>query len=185
MPILEAETSIYPSNLLEDFSQSAGERLWWVVYTKARQEKALARHLVGREIPFYLPLVAKEQCIRGRKVNSHIPLFGGYVFLYGSEEERIASLMTNRISTMLPVADAELLRADLLNVQQLISSDAPLTVERRLSPGDRVRVKAGSMMGMEGVILKRKGKTRLQVSVSFLQQGVSIEIDSFLVEPLS
>ena len=184
MPILEAETSIYPGDLLAGFSQSAGERLWWVVYTKARQEKALARHLLSREIPFYLPLVAKEQCIRGRKVHSHIPLFGGYVFLFGSEEERIASLTSNRISSILPVADADLLREDLLNVQHLIDSDAPLTVERRLSVGERVRVKAGSMQGMEGVILKRRGKTRMQVAVSFLQQGVSIEIESFLVEPL-
>jgi transcriptional antiterminator RfaH len=184
MPILAAETSIYPSNLLEDFSRLEGERQWWVVYTKARQEKALARHLLVREIPFYLPLVAKEQCLRGRKVSSHIPLFGGYVFLYGHEEERIASLMSNRISTMLPVADADLMFGDLRNVQHLIDSDAPLTVERRLAVGDRVRVKAGSMQGLEGVILKRCGKTRLQVAVSFLQQGVSIEIDSYLVEPL-
>jgi len=184
MPILGLETSIYPGNLLEEFSQTPADRQWWVVYTKARQEKALARHLLCREIPFYLPLVAKEQCIRARKVHSHIPLFGGYLFLYGTEHERVASLTTNRISTILPVADAELLRSDLRNVQHLIESDAPLTVERRLSPGQRVRVKAGSMMGMEGLILKRRGRTRLLVAVSFLQQGVSIEIDSFLVEPL-
>ena len=63
MPILEAETSIFPGNLLEDFTPEQDDRQWWVVYTKARQEKALARHLLSREIPFYLPLVAKEQCI--------------------------------------------------------------------------------------------------------------------------
>ena len=184
MPILEAETSIYPGNLLEDFAQSTDERQWWAVYTKARQEKALARHLLSREIPFYLPLVPKEQCIRGRKVHSHIPLFGGYVFLYGTETERTLSLTTNRISTILPVADAQVLQEDLRNIQMLIDADAPLTVERRLAPGQKIRVKAGSMMGMEGMILKRRGKTRLLVAVSFLQQGVSIEIDSFLVEPL-
>jgi hypothetical protein len=40
------------------------------------------------------------------------------------------------------------------------------------------------MMGMEGIIVKRRGRTRLLVAVSFLQQGVSIEIDSYLVEPI-
>ena len=184
MPILEAETSIFPENLLDDFTQTTGDRQWWAVYTKARQEKALARHLLNRDIPFYLPLVPREQCIRGRRVHSHIPLFGGYVFMYGNESERTVSLTSNRISTILPVADAEVLKEDLRCVQMLIESDAPLTVERRLAPGQKVRVKAGSMMGMEGTILKRRGKTRLLVAVSFLQQGVSIEIDSFLVEPL-
>ena len=184
MPILEAETSIFPGDLLEEFSHLPGERLWWVVYTKARQEKALARYLLSREIPFYLPLVPHEQCIRGRRVVSHLPLFGGYLFLYGSAEERVASLTTNRVSTILPVAEAALLRSELNHVRQLIDSDAPLTVERRLSPGQRVRVKAGSMLGLEGVIIKRRGKTRLQVAVSMLQQGVSIEIESYLLEPV-
>jgi hypothetical protein len=37
---------------------------------------------------------------------------------------------------------------------------------------------------MEGTVLVRRGKTRLIVHVTFLQQGASVEIDDFNLEPL-
>jgi len=184
MPILAPEPSIYPDHLLKDFSEEPCERSWWAIYTKARQEKALARHLHAQQVPFYLPLVGKENLIRGKRVASQIPLFSGYMFLYGSDEERVKSLTSNRISTILPVVDGAQLRSELASVQQLIEADAPLTVERRLMPGQQVRIKAGSMMGLEGTVIRHRGRTRLLLSVSFLQQGVSIEIDGFLLEPI-
>jgi transcriptional antiterminator RfaH len=182
MPILDAETSVYPPNLLTELAIQDGERRWWAIYTKARQEKAFARQLVGFEIPFYLPLVPKDNLIRGRRVRSLIPLFGGYVFVYGSEAERVRSLTTNRISTILTVDDQRILTADLNNVARLIESNAPLTVEKRLTKGDMVRIKNGPMAGMEGTVITRRGKMRLLVAVTMLQQGVSVEIDDFMLE---
>ena len=105
MPILGAETSIYPPTLLNELQQSPEERRWVVFHTKARQEKAFARQLVSMDIPFFLPLVSKQNLIRGRKVSSYVPVFGGYIFLYVSEEERVKALTTNRTTSMLEVAD--------------------------------------------------------------------------------
>ena len=184
MPILAAETSLYPSNLLSELAVQDEERKWWVFYTKARQEKAFARALEGYEIPFYLPLVKKDNIIRGRKVQSHVPLFGGYIFLFTTPEERVTSLTTNRVSNILEVQDPEQLRIDLLNVTSLIDADAPLTVEKRIVPGNRVRIKKGSMEGLEGVVVTRKGKERLLVAVTMLQQGVSVELEDCIVEPI-
>src|SRR4051812_2827840 len=53
MPILDAEPSVYPDNLLDELAVSDTERCWWVVYTRARQEKALARQLHALGVPFY------------------------------------------------------------------------------------------------------------------------------------
>jgi transcriptional antiterminator RfaH len=185
MPILEPETNLFPENLLDGFTKDAADRCWWVLYTKARQEKAVARQLLVREIPFYLPLVAKRHLIRGRRVQSLVPVFSGYVFLFGDEWERVGSLKTNRISRILNVDNQDELYRDLRHVSRLIDSDAPLTVERRLQPGRPVRVKTGAMIGAEGVVISRRGQNRLLVAVTFLQQGVSMEIDDFLLEPLN
>lgn len=184
MPILAPETSLYPANLLDDFVQPPSDRLWWAVYTLARQEKSLARDLLDRAIPFFLPLVPKENLIRGRRVRSYIPLFTGYVFLYGSDDERVKCLTTNRVSRILPVTDGVQLVHDLSQVQKLIASDAPLTIERRLTAGRLVRIKKGAMAGLEGTVLSRKNQTRLVVAVNFLHQGVSVEIEDFLLEPI-
>ncbi|MHB1037781.1 MAG: transcription termination/antitermination protein NusG [Pirellulales bacterium] len=184
MPILDKEPSLFPEDLLELDPALATERRWWAVYTKARQEKSLARDLFGFKIPFYLPLVAKKVLVRNRHVHSHVPIFSGYVFLYGSEEERVRSLRTNRISRILPVPDQFQLHHDLKQVRQLIESNAPLTVESRLAPGRRVRIRAGAMTGLEGTVIARRREVRLLVAVTFLQRGVSVEIDDFLCEPL-
>ena len=180
MPILEKEISEYPMGLLEE-AENSGDRRWYAVYTKARQEKALARQLVGYEIPFYLPLVPKENYIRGKRVESFLPLFGGYVFLFGTEDERVQALTTNRIVQVLPVNDQEQIRYDLRQLRNVIESGTPVTLEKRLEPGDRVRVEKGPLKGVEGTIVARRGERRLIVAVNYLQQGVSVQIDDFMV----
>src|SRR6516162_1858884 len=179
------ELTVYPENLFEapeEVLNSSGERLWWVVYTKSRQEKAFSRQLIAKQIPHYLPLVKKTYVSCGRKFTAQVPLFPGYVFMFGSEQERITSLTTNRVSRILEVADPSRLRTDLEQVNRLIQIGAPLTVEQRLAPGNQVRIRHGAMAGMEGTVLVRRGKTRLIVAVTMLQQGVSVEVDDFSLE---
>lgn len=184
MPVLPEQVSIYPPALLDGANGEAWDRRWWVLYTKVRQEKAVARDLAGYQVPFYLPLVGKTSQRRGRAVRARIPLFSGYVFLFGSDEERVRALTTNRVSRVLKVTDPDRLLRDLQQVYRLIASRAPLTVESRLTAGDRVRVLDGPMAGLEGTVLTRRGRTRLLVSVNFLQQGASAEIEDYLLEPL-
>jgi transcriptional antiterminator RfaH len=132
-----------------------------------------------------LPQVPHTSLIRGRRFTSQIPLFASYVFVFADDHDRIQTLSTQRVIQMLPAPDRAEVTSDLKNIQSLIAANAPLTLESRLQPGRKVRVKNGSLMGMEGVIVARRGCDRLLVSVAFLQQGVSIEISDFQVEPLS
>jgi transcription antitermination factor NusG len=89
------------------------------------------------------------------------------------------------VSRVISVADSQRLVFDLRQLHQLIAADAPLTVEARLEPGDRVRVRQGPLLGLEGTVLVRRNRTRLLIAVDFLQQGASVEIDDFLLEPLN
>jgi len=70
----------------------------------------------------------------------------------------------------------------LAELRQLITLNVPLTLEARLAPGRRVRVRSGPLAGLEGTVLMRQGKTRLVVGVNFLQQGASVEIHDYMVE---
>lgn len=196
MPILPTSVSAFPDDLLCGFSVTddlpattvetpllCGRR-WWALYTKPQQEKRLAGQLLARKVPFYLPLLPKRNLIRAKVVHSYVPLFSGYVFLYADEQERVLALKTNRVVTVLSVPDPQQLYHDLRCVQQLIESGHALTIEKRLSPGQRVRVRRGPFAGLEGRILKRRRASRLIVAVNFLKQGASVAIDDFLVEPI-
>src|SRR5262245_33497688 len=188
MPILAVEPSINPCDLLEDSDVSLRHEAeiapWWIFYTKARQEKSLARDLLRRDIAFYLPLVRRRLLIRSRPVYSHVPLFTGYVFLQCLNDDRARALATGRVAQIIPCHDGRRLKADLQRIQRLIDSGAPLTVESRLAPSQRVRVRSGPMLNLEGTIVKRKNRTRLLVWVTMLQQGVSLEIEDCLLEPI-
>lgn len=184
MPTLSKEPSVFPSNLLTDLAPADQERQWWAVYTKPRQEKSLARDLLVKQIPFFLPLISRTSLVNGRRKQSYLPLFGSYMFLFGTEQERGSALTTDRIVQTLNVQGRQEMTADLSSIHRLIEKGAPLSVESRLAPGQRVRVKSGSLMGVEGSVLSRRGEDRLVIAVRFLQQGVSIVIQDFQVEPI-
>jgi len=190
MSILKAEPFLYPENLLDPVDHAvsdtgdAAEQRWWVLYTKARQEKALSRELYARHTPFFLPVVSKRTNKGKRATLSYVPLFLGYVFIHGTEADRVDALRTNRISRIIDVPDPDCLVDDLQRLHRLILADAPLTVESRLTAGDQVRVRSGVFEGIEGRVLDRRGKARLLVAIDFLQRGASVELDDCILEPI-
>ncbi len=186
MPILKKETDIFPSDLWENEQLLADQSLkWWCIYTNSRREKDLVRKLVAASIPCYSPVVPKRyRSPNGRLRTSYIPLFPNYVFMLGRETDRATALMTNCISKCDLVTDREQLVHDLKQVHQIVAADIPLTPEAKLTPGNYVRVRSGPFANYEGTVLRREGKTRLLLSIRFLEQGVSMELDEALLEPL-
>jgi transcription antitermination factor NusG len=182
MPILQDEVDCFPHDLLTGFAAEPGERRWWALQTRARQEKSVARELLQHEAPHFLPKLCKKVMYRGRPRQSFVPMFAGYVFLFGTEDERVKALATNRVATVVPVLDQGRLYHDLTQVQRVVASRTPLEIEKWLTPGRRVRVRHGSFQGLEGVILAHRGESRLVIAVNFLGQGVSMEVDEMLLE---
>jgi len=184
MPILPVEPDIFPEDLLEqDRPEPDSGTQWWALYTLPRREKDLMRRLRAMGVSHYAPLIKRRtKSPSGRVRTSHVPLFAGYVFLRGQEDDRYQSLKTNCVSRCIPVDDGEGLVRDLKNIKRLIDSEAPLTPEAQIEPGMRVRIRSGALVGLEGTVVKRRGVERLLVVVEFLQQGASVQLEDFQVE---
>jgi transcription antitermination factor NusG len=134
-------------------------------------------------VPHYCPLVRRRTCSPGGRVRtSFVPLFSSYVFVLANEGQRTRALSTNCISRCLPVPNGKQLAHDLHQIRRLVLADAPLTPEARIAPGNRVRIRSGSLCGLEGTVIKRRGSERLLVVVAFLQKGASVQLDDFQVE---
>jgi len=185
MPVLPAEPNAFPEELFADEQPLAVDRAWWVLHTRARQEKTLARHLFQKQMPFYLPLIAKRGLQRGKVFTSYVPLFPGYVFLLGHREERLAALSTNRVVNTLAVADQEKLWHDLSQVWQLIQSGAPITPVDQLEPGVLVEIQHGSLAGLKGRIIRVATGRRFVVEVDFIHRGASVMLDDYNLAPIS
>ncbi len=150
---------------------------WWILHTKPRNEKVIASALARLRIAHFLPLARCRRTYGRRSVEVRIPLFPGYVFLCGGLEDREAALKTNRVANVLEVAHQERLRSDLRHIQRVVESDEPVDLYPRLKEGCRCRVTRGSLVGLEGIVLRRRGMWRVFIGVHFLGQSAELEID--------
>jgi transcriptional antiterminator NusG len=185
MPLLAPEPFVYPEGLFAPGRASAeGEARWWVLHTRARAEKSVARTALRQEVPFFLPLHDRRWSNKGRTFSSYLPLFPGYLFIHGNDDARQKVLDTNLVASTLHVADQERLQRDLTRVYDLMTAGIALTPEKGLAPGDRVVIVDGPMRGFEGKVARRGKHLKLIVEVEFIRCGVSVEIESWMVRPL-
>ena len=150
---------------------------WFVLHTKARQEKAVAGDLETLGIQHFLPLVRYRRIQGGRVRRSSVPLFPGYIFLCGDDQDRLAALRTRRVANVLLVPDQAQLKFDLSHIWKAVDSEHPVDLYPRLRKGTRCRVTRGSLSGLEGVVIRRKGPWSVYVGVAFLGQSAELEID--------
>lgn len=182
MPLLSLEPFVFPDDLLQAPRVPESPGRWWVLHTRPRAEKALARRFLGRNLPFFLPLYQRTWRSNGRQFRSHMPLFPGYIFLHGDEMVRLAALETNQIAHVIPVEDQGRLHLDLARVHHLMTTGEPLTPEDCLEPGDLVEITVGPFTGLVGRVIRRKNSLKLLVEVEFLQRGVSVEIETWMIQ---
>jgi transcriptional antiterminator RfaH len=186
MPLLAPEPFVYPEGLLADPLPDSldGSECWWVLHTRPRAEKALARMLHRKAISFFLPVQRRQWRDRGRLLCSYLPLFPSYVFLWGDPYARLAALETNQVAYVLPVPDQQRLSDDLVRVRRLMEAGLPLTPEEQLEPGTLVEIVTGSMAGLTGRVLRRGRQFHFVLEVQMLQRGVSVEIETSMFRPL-
>lgn len=190
MPVLSPEPFVFPEDLLgmegaESYAENEQDR-WWVLHTRPRSEKALARQLLRRGISFFLPLQEHKRRIQRRLVRSQLPLFPGYLFFLGDDESRWAALETNFVVNSLHVENQQQLSDDLVNLYNVIQTGTLLSPEARLQPGMPAEIVSGPLAGYRGRVIRRQGSHTLKftIEVQFLQQGASVEVDSSMVRAL-
>jgi transcriptional antiterminator RfaH len=185
MPILPAEPDLHPIDLWQEqkFESLAGR--WWCLHTKPRQEKAVARALLVHNVSYYLPQVVKvDRTPQGRKIQSVIPLFPGYLFLLGDEMARYEAVKTNRLANVLEVVDQQGLIRDLRQIYRLLSSGVTVLPEPVMPVGARVRIKSGPLMGMVGIVVRRGKHDHFTAIVHFLGRGATVQLQDWQVERL-
>src|SRR5262249_21001309 len=120
MPLLPAEPCLYPENLFSE-SETPADGFWWVLHTRPRAEKAVARALLAHQVPFFLPVYENSRRVSGRLHTSHLPLFAGYLFLRADDEGRTSALETNQIANCIRVPDQAELLAELTAVHKTMT----------------------------------------------------------------
>ena len=155
---------------------------WWVAHCKPRQEKALAWDILRSGASYFLPMYDKTLASRGRRWTSRVVLFAGYLFFCGGEAERMTVVRSDRIVRLIDVADQSRFVRELAGIERMLAAKLPIGAVSRLVRGTVCRVTAGPLAGLEGVVERRKGRTRLVIMVDMLGQGAAVEMDADLLE---
>lgn len=188
MPILSKEVYVWPEALLSE-NEPLGDRddCWWVLHTRPRTEKVIARRLLSDRVPFFLPLYERRHRYRNGSVVSYLPLFPGYVFLRGTNETRLRGLDTSLVARCLNVPQQEQsqLSVDLSRFYELMRTGASMFPEERLLPGTMVEITCGALKNFRGKIVRRSGGLKLIVMLNLLQRAVSVEIDESMIQVVS
>lgn len=127
MPLLKREPNSHPPEVLH--LPVCEQRHWWLLRSRPQQEKSLMRSLRARELSFHAPVV--HQIYRspsGRLRESFLPLFPGYVFLYGDREDCLRATATRRVLEFQEIPDSAEFLSGLFTLNRLLAGSALCTL---------------------------------------------------------
>jgi transcription antitermination factor NusG len=157
---------------------------WFVLHTKPRQEKALAACLEAVGTLHYVPFTHVLRFYGRRQATVDLPLFPGYVFLRGIQEQAWMADRTRRVVSIIAVGDHDRLTRELRTIDIALSGGATLDPHPYLRLGIQAEVRSGPLRGLQGVIESRSKPGRLILQVEMLGRAVSVDLPGALLEPL-
>jgi transcription antitermination factor NusG len=162
-------------------------RHWHALYTRHQHEKSVTQALSNRGHEVFLPLVCAAHRWQDRTKQLWLPLFPCYVFIEGGFDRRVQILSTPGIISVVAWAGrpAIIPPAQIDAVRQMIESTLQVEPYPFLQSGDRVRVVAGPLRGIEGILVRKRNMFRLVVSMEMLGRSAAVEIDISCIEASS
>lgn len=158
---------------------------WFAAYTTPRHEKHVSVLLAERQIETFLPLYnTARQWKKSSPVVLELPLFPTYVFVRIARCARSSVLSLPGVLSIVgsarepwPLPDFEI-EALRLGLHMRKAEPHPY-----LKIGERVRIKAGAMTGVEGILVRKKNEVRVVLTLDTIMQSIAMEVDADDIEP--
>ena len=159
---------------------------WWALYTRHQHEKVVADMLSAKGFEVFLPLYESVRRWKDRKKLLLLPLFPCYVFVRGGLNRHLQIVTTPGVHMVLYRGEhvAIIPEDEIRSIRMAVEGMGGVEPHPFLKCGERVRVTRGTLEGVEGVLVRKKNRYRLVLSVDMLAQSVAVEIDASEVEPV-
>jgi transcription antitermination factor NusG len=157
---------------------------WNAIYTRHQHEKTVASHLTRSGAEVFLPTYNVVRHWTDRKKLLSLPLFPCYVFLRSGQPWK--ALATPGVHSLVTFAGrpAPIPDLEIDAIRKAVASSCRVEPHPFLRCGDWVRVKSGPLMGIEGILVRKKGSYRLILSLQLLGRSIAVEVDAISVQPL-
>ena len=162
------------------------EPCWYAAYTSANHEKRVAAQLGVRAVEHFLPLYESVRRWKDRRIKLQLPLFPGYVFVRLALRDRLQVLQVPGVAKLVGFngTPAALPQGEIETLRTSLADEVRAQPHPYLTIGRRVRVRAGSLAGLEGILVQKKKRARFVISLDLIQRSVAVEVDASEVEPV-
>lgn len=179
LPVL-ASVSVEPS---PEIAATGSPAPWHVVWTRSHCEQAVHDQLAVRGFHPFLPKVRRWSRRAGLRHLISTPLFPGYLFLNDALDKpsHVALRKTQGLAAVLGERwdrPAVVPAGEVDAIRRVVESGADVFPHFYLREGQRVRIVAGPLDGVEALLVRhRPNKGLVVVSVHLLQRSVAVELD--------
>ena len=172
-------TPVLPARVLD-------QTQWYAAYTCSRHEKRVAEQLQLRGVEHFLPLYASIHRWRNGRHRVELPLFPGYVFIHIALRERLRALEIPGLVRLVGFSGVPfpLPESEIVAMREGLLAGITAQPHDYLTAGCRVEVVRGPLQGAKGILLRRRGKCRLVLSLDLIMRSVVVEVDGDDVLPI-
>lgn len=174
------------SSMTEAVSAASESPAWYAVQTRSRHEKKVADEITDKGIPAFLPLVTRLHEWSDRRKQVQLPLFPGYVFVHTSSEAnaRVSVLRTPGVAgfvgsggrgTPIPEKQIE-------DIRLILDRNVPFEDYPFVEVNQRVRIRGGSLDGVEGTLVAKNSDQSLMVSIDLIKRSILIRVSGYELE---
>ncbi|MBZ5548466.1 MAG: UpxY family transcription antiterminator [Acidobacteriia bacterium] len=159
---------------------------WYAVSVRPRHEKLVTRHLDQQGLNCFLPFYRSVRRWKDRRKELDVALFPGYVFVSLNLRDRLGVLKAPGVQRFVTFQGqpAAVPDSEIRALASSLSAGLRAQPHPYLCQGRKVRVKHGPLVGAEGIMIRRKERFRLVLSIDLITRSVMFEVDEGDVEPL-
>lgn len=155
---------------------------WYVLQTKPRNEKNVVRQIEQKKIEVFSPFIERIRIWSDRKKKILVPIFSGYIFVHGNEEERIRAI-TDTAGAIRYIfyekRPATVNEREIELIKQSVIEPEKISIEdKKIKKGDLIMVSRGIFKGMKGYVNEFRGNYKLTVNLEELSYSFSIILNS-------
>ena len=172
--------------LLADPLQAPDPARWYAAYTCARHEKQVRKQLEEKYIACFLPLYRSIRHWKDRHKELELVLFPGYVFVHMALQNRLGVLQVPGVAWLVGFAGkpVSLPEEEFARIRELPNKGFRAEPHPYLQAGQRVRVRSGTLEGMEGIVVRRRNRSRLVISLELIQRAMAVDVEEVSLEEL-
>jgi transcriptional antiterminator RfaH len=153
---------------------------WFALHVRMHDHGRVETALHHKGYDVFAPTYLTTRVAAGRERPVQKPLFPGYLFCSLDPQYRLPVLTVPGVIRILGLGTSvtPVPTDEIESIRRTVNSGLPFEPFRLLEPGELVEVQSGPLAGIKGVVVYHKGKYRVVVTVTALNdRAVSVEVD--------